>query len=425
MIPHASATECGRRPPPGQPVIALVMILAAWIAVRATIIGLEPQGRPAAAVLPRVVAQVPPQRTAPAHGAHPAVRKEAPAGPHDHSAGIATLAVPYLPRRSGSGQGRTGPRVLLADYLAPVESLLALPPDRWGGQAAAAHSPWAAYLQGAPHQPEEAGPAAFAPPRPAYRADPPPREAVAPLASESAQAQARPRQAEQPRWSNQTRWSADGWLFLRGGDLAPALASGAASYGGSQAGAVLRYALAPSGAWRPQAYLRASGAVGGRVRENEAAVGLAVRPLRALPLALMGEARLQDQGGPARPRPVVMAVTELPPLRMPFSAQAEAYGQAGWAGGRDATAFYDLAITVQRRVIAPLPGLQLNAGGGAWSGGQRGAARLDVGPRIELRSQLGPAARRIGVRVGVDWRFRVAGRAEPGSGPALTVAAGF
>jgi hypothetical protein len=38
---------------------------------------------------------------------------------------------------------------------------------------------------------------------------------------------------------------------------------------------------------------------------------------------------------------------------------------------------------------------------------------------------LGPPSRRIGVRVGVDWRFRVAGRAAPGSGPALTVAAGF
>jgi hypothetical protein len=142
-------------------------------------------------------------------------------------------------------------------------------------------------------------------------------------------------------------------------------------------------------------------------------------------VALLGEVRVQNQGGRSVARPVIMGVTQLPPLRLPMGFEGEAYAQGGWAGGRDATAFYDLAATVQRPLIAPLKGLDLRAGGGLWSGGQRGAARLDLGPRIELRSMIGPEARRIGVRVGVDWRFRVAGKAEPGSGPALTLAAGF
>lgn len=212
---------------------------------------------------------------------------------------------------------------------------------------------------------------------------------------------------------------------MRGGDSAPALAAGTAAYGGSQAGAVLRYALRPSSRFQPQAYVRVSGALGGKVRQNEAALGLMARPLGRVPLALLGEMRVQDQGGPVRTRPVVMAVTLLPPQRLPIGFEAEAYAQGGWAGGRDATAFFDLATTVQRRVAAPLQDVSLTAGGGVWSGGQRGAARLDLGPRIELRTMLGPQARRIGVRVGVDWRFRIAGDAEPGSGPALTIAAGF
>jgi hypothetical protein len=221
------------------------------------------------------------------------------------------------------------------------------------------------------------------------------------------------------------RWSADGWILVRGGDSAPALAAGGASYGASQAGAVLRYALVPSSPLRPQAYVRVSAALGGTSHETETAFGLMARPLRRLPLAVLGEVRLQNQLGVLQARPVVMAVTELAPFRGPLDFDAEAYGQAGWAGGQNATLFYDFAATFQRRVAKPLSGVDLRAGGGVWSGGQRGAARLDLGPRIELRTMIGPPSRRIGVRVGVDWRFRVAGRAEPGSGPALTVAAGF
>ncbi len=221
------------------------------------------------------------------------------------------------------------------------------------------------------------------------------------------------------------RWSADGWMLLRGGDSAPALAAGAASYGGSQAGAVLRYRLAPSSPLAPHAYLRTSGALGGTSGQAEAALGLMLRPVRRLPLALLGEVRLQNQSGLVAARPVIMGVTQLPPQRLPLGFEGEAYAQGGWAGGRDATAFYDLATTVQHPLARPLQRLDLSAGGGLWSGGQRGAARLDLGPRIELRTMIGPQARRIGVRVGVDWRFRIAGKAEPGSGPALTVAAGF
>ena len=188
---------------------------------------------------------------------------------------------------------------------------------------------------------------------------------------------------------------------------------------------MLRYAIAPSSPLRPQLYARVATALADRVRDREGALGLALRPLRHVPLAVMGEVRLQDSGGPVRARPVIMAVSELAPVRLPLGAEAEIYGEAGWAGGRGATAFYDAAGVVEHSVIRPLPGFDLRLGGGLWTGGQRGAARLDLGPRIELRGAIGKPGKQIGVRLAVDWRFRVAGRAEPGSGPAITLSAGF
>ncbi len=226
----------------------------------------------------------------------------------------------------------------------------------------------------------------------------------------------------------QPRWTADGWALVRGGGSEPALAVGAAAYGASQAGAVLRYNLAPSSRLRPQAFVRVTTPLAGRGRESgrqgEGAFGLMVRPVRRLPLAIMGEMRMQENGGNARVRPVITAVTEIPPLRLPLKAEGEVYAQAGWAGGQGATPFYDMSAVVQRCVVEPC-GIQLRAGGGLWSGGQRGAVRLDFGPRLELRGMIGGGERRLGVRLSADWRFRIAGQAEPGSGPAITLAAGF
>lgn len=57
-------------------------------------------------------------------------------------------------------------------------------------------------------------------------------------------------------------------------------------------------------------------------------------------------------------------------------------------------------------------------GGGMWGGIQPGLSRFDAGPRLSY--QLRP-----GLRAHVDYRFRITGNADRGSGPALTIAAGF
>lgn len=217
-----------------------------------------------------------------------------------------------------------------------------------------------------------------------------------------------------------SRWSGDGWLLVRGGDTARGAAGGAAGYGGSQAGAVVRFSLAPDSRYRPAAYVRLSGALG-RGGDREAAFGLSARPLRRLPIRVLVEGRIQQEPGITRIRPAVAAVSELAPQRLPFGAEFEAYGQAGYVGGRNATAFYDAQATVDRPLLALGRDARLKVGGGVWAGGQEGASRIDVGPRASLRFDLG----RVSARASADWRFRVAGNAAPGSGPAFTLSAGF
>lgn len=222
-----------------------------------------------------------------------------------------------------------------------------------------------------------------------------------------------------PGRASERRWSGDAWALLRRGSGASAAGPGVATYGGSQVGAVLRYRLAPGSAHRPTAYLRASAALGNS-GEREAALGLSVRPLAGLPVILAAEGRVGMQSDRAVARPAVMAVTELAPLTLPGKTRAEFYVQAGYVGGPGGTPFADGQLRIDRRV-ARAGRLELRAGAGAWGGAQRGAARFDVGPTATLSIAQGSAA----ARIGLDWRFRLAGAATPASGPALTVSAGF
>jgi hypothetical protein len=200
------------------------------------------------------------------------------------------------------------------------------------------------------------------------------------------------------------RWSVSAWSFVRRGDGA-ALATGG-TLGGSQAGIRATYRLAGA--------LAASARVAsplGRPRGAEAALGLDWRLPGRVPLHLLAERR-QKLGREGRS---AFGITlyggaddiRLGPLRL------DAYGQAGAVGARRRDLFADGAA----RLSLPLGRLKL--GIGAWAAAQPGAARVDIGPQLAL-----PLPGR-GVTLAVDWRRRIAGQAAPGSGPALTVAAGF
>ena len=120
-------------------------------------------------------------------------------------------------------------------------------------------------------------------------------------------------------------------------------------------------------------------------------------------------------------RPAGFIVTELPPLALPLGLRGEAYGQAGYVGGKFATPFADGQLRADRAFLS-LARFDVRLGAGLWGGAQKGASRLDAGPSLTIGRPLGRSA---SMRLAADWRFRVAGKAAPGSGPAVTLSAGF
>lgn len=215
-------------------------------------------------------------------------------------------------------------------------------------------------------------------------------------------------------------WSISGWLFVRegsGGGVTGGVQP--ASYGASQAGGVLRYRLRPGSGSDPAAYLRVTGALQ-QSDDREAAFGLALRPLKRVPVAVLAEGRVRERAGRAAVRPAMLAVTELGPVDLPHGLKAELYAQAGYVTGTDATAFADGQV----RMTGPVAAFDLGtvrAGVGVWGGAQQGAARLDLGPSAQVDLALAGTP----VRLTVDYRVRLAGDAQPGSGAALTLSTGF
>lgn len=220
------------------------------------------------------------------------------------------------------------------------------------------------------------------------------------------------------------RWSGDAWLLMRQGGNSQALAGASApygpTYGANQIGAVLRYRLIPGEGHKLTAYARAYGALNG-TGEREAAAGLSLRPIPAVPVIALAEIRAsQFQSGQTHARPAVTLVTEIPPLVLGRRIEAETYVQAGYVGGAAATPFIDGQIRVEK-VIAHGAGPELRMGMGAWGGAQQGANRIDIGPTLRIGLRQG----QVGARIAIDYRLRVRGNAMPGSGPALTLSAGF
>jgi hypothetical protein len=139
------------------------------------------------------------------------------------------------------------------------------------------------------------------------------------------------------------------------------------------------------------------------------------QPVAKLPLRLAAERR-QRLGREGRSAFALGAHGGLSEVRLPGNLRLDAYGQAGAVGLRARDLFADGAI----RIAAPLDAAgAVRVGAGAWGAAQPGAARLDLGPSLSLRL---PPAR---ATLALDWRFRAAGRARPGSGPAITLSTDF
>jgi len=224
------------------------------------------------------------------------------------------------------------------------------------------------------------------------------------------------------------RWSLDAWAFWREGSQATPVAQNRVPvYGASQAGTTLRYRLAPDSTHDPQAFVRGYRALVPD-GETELAIGASVRPAGSIPISVVAELRGTDDRVGTELRPAAYAFTEIAPADLPAGFSLEAYGGAGYVGGRAETAFIDGLMVATREVartddgdgIVPR-GLRVNLGGGAWGGAQRDASRLDIGPSMRLDFSVAE----VPARLSIDYRERVAGNAAPRSGITATLSTRF
>lgn len=198
------------------------------------------------------------------------------------------------------------------------------------------------------------------------------------------------------------------WALLRGRPGTGSLASGG-TLGGSQAGGRLTYAFDPHIA----ASLRSSSPVG-TSRGGEVAAGVRLTPFPQIPFAITVERRQAiGKFGTGRSDFALFAEGGLYQQRLGWNLTLDGYAQAGVVGIQSRDFFADGGLAVSRPVWG-----RFSAGLGVWGGYQPGLYRVDAGPRVSMRV-------RPNVSVHLDWRQRVAGNAEPASGPAVTLGANF
>jgi hypothetical protein len=207
------------------------------------------------------------------------------------------------------------------------------------------------------------------------------------------------------------RWQLTAWALLRqqaAGEAAPQSLASGGQLGGSQAGARLAYNFTHQIA----ATFRTSSEVGRR--GGEVALGMRIQPVRAIPLWFTAERRQRiGQYGGGRNAFALFFEAGLYDRPMPMQFLLNTYLQGGVVGFNSRDGFIDGGLTLTRPVYK-----QFSAGLGVWGGAQPGVYRVDAGPRITMRV-------RNNLKVHVDWRQRLAGNAQPGSGPAITLSGDF
>ena len=374
----------------GHPLVALLAVLGGWAGGRAATWDASPAN----------ALQVPTLSAAAAESTGYAVDpRGGPLSFPDTGPAYAYPSMPIDPRGGAGGYFRY-----------PAAMPETLPGRGWAGRSPYyADAPGPSYPSIPRHLRDDF---ALSEPLPRFYAPEPPRMA----------AMRPPSAAPQPASQRPRRWSADAWALIRRDSAGGVASPGAfpATYGASQAGAVLRYRLALSSRYRPAVYMRTTSTMG-LPQETAAAIGLSARPVPSFPVIAGIEARLTDQAGRHRFQPAILAVTELPPLRLPAGFRGEAYAQGGYVAGSFATPFADGQFRADRALLS-VGKVDTRIGAGIWGGVQKGAARLDAGPSASVAMPLG---RGTNGRIAIDWRFRLAGEAVPDSGPALTLSAGF
>jgi hypothetical protein len=208
--------------------------------------------------------------------------------------------------------------------------------------------------------------------------------------------------------------SLSAWVIWRE-DLGNDALVPAGQLGGSQTGARAIISLAPTTrSTRVGLTLRVSAPLD-RQDGREAAIGFDVRHQGAIPVEIGIERRIAiTQGG--RNAFALLAATGVTDRPLARHMGVTGYAQAGMVGLRTKSGFADGAVSVDYRTT---PATSL--GVGVWAAAQPGVTRIDVGPQAIWRIKRGAA----NIRAVASWRLRVAGRAAPASGPALSIGTDF
>ena len=147
---------------------------------------------------------------------------------------------------------------------------------------------------------------------------------------------------------------------------------------------------------------------------SEVAVGVRVQPVAGVPVWVTAERR-QKIGRSGSGRDDFALFAEAGVYQRPIAARflLDGYLQGGVVGHRTRDLFIDGGLTLTRPIYRNFSG-----GVGVWGGAQPGVYRVDAGPRVTMNV-------RRNLKVHVDWRQKLAGNAQPGSGPAVTLAGDF
>jgi hypothetical protein len=211
-----------------------------------------------------------------------------------------------------------------------------------------------------------------------------------------------------------SRLTGDLWLFSRNG-IGPNVGT---ILGGSQGGGRLRYRLSSNPA-RPSlsASLRFAKPLQGQ--GLEISPGLSIAGGQNWPVELIAERRIRPEKSNGD-QWALLAAAGIPPTELAKGLTLEAYAQAGIVGIKKSIPFAQLGVGVHRS-IGSQHNLKVKAGAGFWVDQQESSGRLDLGPEIVAVVRAGERP----VRLSAQWRFKVAGDAQPGSGPSLSIATSF
>ena len=209
------------------------------------------------------------------------------------------------------------------------------------------------------------------------------------------------------------------YSFWRRGS-SPAGTLGNGQYGGSQSAViaaipVLRFSGNPNLS-RLSLNGRASVAHGS-ARERELAAGIRWRPVARIPVQVIAERRFRENRADAFAALVAGGQSG---VKLPLGSRLDGYGQAGFVSGQGGGPFADVAAQAHRP-IAQSQRASFALGAGIWGGGQDNVMRIDVGPNIRANVTAGSAV----FQFDASWRWRVAGHAQPGHGPAVTLSTSF